>query len=102
MKCTPRARSRSTFSQRRRVQPHLAVHRGRDEDRRARRQRDGRQRVVGKTLREFRDDLRRGRCDEQQIRAVGQFDVARLPAFLFVEEIRHHRMLRQAPAASAA
>ena len=39
--------------------------------------------------------VRSCRCDQQQVRAVRQLNVARSPAFLFVEEARHHRIFRK-------
>ena len=79
------------------MQPHFPVHRRRDQDFGARieRQRHTAQGVIGDTKRQFGHRVRCGRRDEQQVRFVGQFDVRRLPALLFLEEIGDHRMAGQ-------
>ena len=75
--------------------PHLAVHRRREENRRARRQRDRGQRMTGETVREFGDDVRGRRRDEQKIGAIRERDVPGMPAFLFVVETGGHRIFRK-------
>ena len=72
--------------------PHFSVHGRREQNRRARRQRDGGQRMTRQAVRQFGDDVRRGRRDQEKIRAVGQLDVARPPVFLFVEEAGRDRI----------
>ncbi len=80
---------------RRGMRPHFSVHRRRDQNRRSGGERDRRQRMTGETARELCEYVRSCRCDEQQVRAVGQLNVPRSPAFLFVKEARHHRIFRQ-------
>ena len=73
---------------RRGMRPHFSVHRRRDQNRRAGGERDGRERMTRQTVRELGDYVRSCGRDQQQIRAVRKINVARSPAFLFVEEAR--------------
>jgi len=77
------------------VLPHLSVHRGRDEKRRGRGERDLGQRVVRETVCEFRDRVGSGRRDEQKIRAIREFDVAGFPIRPRVPGSRDHRIARE-------
>ena len=58
------------------IAEHVHVHRRRHDDRRARRQRDRSQQIVGEPVRELGNDVGRGRSDYQYIGRVGQPDVA--------------------------
>ena len=49
------------------VLQHMGVHRGREQHRRLRGDVQRRQEIVGDAIREFADDVRGGRRDEQQI-----------------------------------
>src|SRR5215211_6457216 len=80
---------------RRGMRPHFSVHRRRNQNGRTGGERDRRQRMTGQTTRELCEYVRSCRCDEQQVRTVGQLNVPGSPAFLFVEETRHHRIFRQ-------
>jgi hypothetical protein len=77
------------------MRPHFSVHRRRDQNRRTGGERDGRERMTGQTVRELGDYVRSCRRDQQQVRAVCKLNVARSPAFFFVEEARHHWILRK-------
>jgi hypothetical protein len=46
--------------------PHFAVHGRREQNRRAGGERNRGQRMTGEAVREFRDEVARGRCDEQE------------------------------------
>ena len=80
-----------------RVQPHFAVHGGRNQNPGLGIERQGHagEGVVGQAEREFRDAVRGGGRDEQQVRLVGQLDVGRFPALLLVIKIRHDSMARE-------
>ena len=73
--------------------PHFSIHRRRDQNWRARRERDRGERMTREAVREFRDDVRGRRRDEQKIGAICQLDVTGPPVFLFVIETRRHRIL---------
>jgi hypothetical protein len=73
--------------------PHFSIHGGREQNRRARGQCDGCERMIGQAMREFRDDVRCGRRDEKQVRAIRQLDVVRPPVFFFVKEAGRHWLL---------
>jgi hypothetical protein len=67
--------------------PHLSVHRRRDQDLGAGGKGDGGERVTGEPVREFRQNVRCRRRDEEQVRAIGQIDVAGPPAFLLSKKL---------------
>jgi hypothetical protein len=60
---------------RRRVIVHAAIHRGRDQQRRAHRQRGDRQQTIRLAMRKLGDSIGRARCDDEQIGGVSQPDV---------------------------
>ena len=66
---TPRARSSSAFARVAAMRPHARVHRRRDEQRPAVRERRFGEDVVGEPVRELRERVRRARRDEQQVGA---------------------------------
>src|ERR1700730_15628385 len=72
--------------------PHFSMHGGREQNRRACSEGDGRQWVTGQTVREFGDDVRGGGGNQEQVRTIGEIDVTGSPAFFFVIEARHHRI----------
>src|SRR6266516_3144420 len=80
---------------RRGMRPHFSVHRRRDQNRRAGGERDGRERMTRQTMCELGDYVRSSWRDQHQVPAVRKLNVARSPAFFFVEETRHHRIFRQ-------
>ena len=90
--CTPRVRSTSTFCLRRRVLPHLPVHGRRNQERSRRSQRNLRQRMAGQSMRQLGQDIRGRRRDEQQVGAIREFDVERLPASAVSERADDHRV----------
>ena len=48
--------------------------------------------MTGQTMSKFRNNMRGGRCNEKQVRAIGELDVAGPPIFLFVKETGCHRV----------
>ena len=58
-----------------RMLPHVGIHRRREQHRRARRQVERGEEIVGDAVGELADDVRRGRGDEQKLHARGQRDV---------------------------
>ena len=74
------------------MRPHFSIHSGREQDRRARGERDGRERMTGETVRELGDDLRGGWRDEKEVCAIGELDVTGAPIFLFVIEAGRDRI----------
>ena len=70
-----------------RVRPHLAVHGGSNDERCAGGEGDAGQRVVGESASEAGQRGGGGGCDEQQVGAIGQLDVARTQSGLLVEDI---------------
>ena len=64
-------------------------------DGRARGEGDGGEGMIGETVRKFGDDIRGGRRDEEQVRAIRQLDMAGTPVFLFIVETRRYRILGQ-------
>ena len=56
-------------------------------------QRDGRERVTCQSVREFGDYIGGRRRDEEEVSAIGEFDVAGPPIFLFIEETRRDWIL---------
>ena len=77
------------------MQPHLSIHGGRDQNGRARGERDRGERVMRQTVRELGDNVRRRRCDEEEIRSIGQLDVTGPPIFLFIKKTGHDRIFRE-------
>ena len=79
------------------VLPHLAVHGWRDEQLRLRiqRQRNASERVVCKTIRQFRDAIRRRRRDEQDVSFIRETDVCGFPAFFLIVEIGDDGITRE-------
>ncbi|HTD36504.1 MAG TPA: hypothetical protein VK669_03230 [Candidatus Limnocylindrales bacterium] len=70
----PRAQRREMRA-RRLVLEHRGVHRRSDDDRRARRQRDVRQQIVGEPERELRERVRRTRDDREHLGLARERDV---------------------------
>ena len=88
MNSTPRAFKCFDVFLRGGVFPHFAVHGRRHQNWRARRERDGCQRMTGQAMGEFGDDVGRRRRDQKKVGAVGQVDMSRPPVFFFIEETR--------------
>ena len=70
-----RAAKRRDVRLRRGVVPHVRVHRRGDEHRRARREVQRGQKIIGKSVRELRETVGGGRRDEQQVDARRERDV---------------------------
>jgi hypothetical protein len=49
--------------------------------------------MAGQAVRELGDEVRGGRRDHQQVRAIGELDVTGPPILLFIVETRHDRIL---------
>ena len=92
MNSTPRVFNCLHVFLRRRMLPHLSVHGRCEQNRRARRERDRGERMTREPVREFGDDMRRRRRDEQKIGAICQFDVAGTPVLLFIIETCRDRI----------
>src|SRR5205814_645277 len=75
------------------MRPHFSVHRRRDQNRRAGGERNRGQWMVCQPVGELSEDVGGGRRDQKEIRTISQFDMSGPPAFFFVEEARHHRVL---------
>ena len=63
--------------------PHFSVHGRREQNRRARRERDRGQRMTGESVRQLRDDVRRRGSDEEKIWRDRRARYARDASFLF-------------------
>ena len=76
------------------MQPHLAVHRRRDENPRFRvqGQRDASQGVIRQTMRQLGQHIGRCRRNQQQVRLVGELDMRRLPFVIPIEQVRQDRI----------
>ncbi len=78
-----------------RVVPHVDVHRGCEQHRRARRQRDRGDRVVGLPRGQLGDRGRGRRRDHHEVGAIGELDVTDRRLLGQREEAREHRSPRQ-------
>src|SRR5205085_11521546 len=72
--------------------PHFSIHGWRDQNRRARGERNRRERMTGQTMRELCDDVCGGRRDQEQVCAIRESDVTGTPALFFVVEGGRHRI----------
>ena len=70
--------------------PHVHVHRGREQQRRARREHERADQIVGQPGREAREAVRGGRRDDHQLGPVGERDVVDLALFGGVEQLAAH------------
>src|SRR4051812_33834906 len=73
--------------------PHLAVHRGCNQNRRARCQRDRRQRVTSESVRQLRDHICRRRSNQEQVSLIGQSNMSGPPIFPFIVEAGRYWIL---------
>jgi hypothetical protein len=78
-----------------RVLVHVDVHGRRDHDRRAGREEDRAEQIVGEAGGDLRDDVRRRRRDRHHVRRVGEVDVPDLGFLAEVEQIGRHGLTRQ-------
>ena len=70
--------------------PHFSIHGWRDQNGRARGERDRGERMTSQTVRKLGDDVRgRGR-DEQEVRAICEINVAGSPIFFLIVERGGH------------
>ena len=75
-----------------RMQPHLAIHRGCDEQRGLCGKSNSRQRVISEAVSELGDDIRGRGSHEKQVGVVSKFDVTGVPADLFIKNASGYRM----------
>jgi len=72
--------------------PHFSIHGRRDQNGRARGERDRRQRMTRQTVCKFGDDVRGGWRDQDQVCAIREINVARPPVFFLIVEGGRHRI----------
>jgi hypothetical protein len=72
------------------VGPHLPVHRRRDRHRRRARKTQCRQQVVGHPMRKVRDEIGRGRRDDDQVGPARQLDMAHRTLCVLVPQVAAH------------
>ena len=77
------------------MSPHLLIHGRRERKRGFGGQHQCAEQIVRQTVRQTRDAVgARGR-NEQQMRAIREFDMTGTPAFLFIEDTAEHRIARE-------
>jgi hypothetical protein len=88
----PSARSWRDVALRRRVLPHLDVHRGRDQQRAIARDARGREQIVGQAVRHLGDEVGARRRDHDRFDAARKLDVRHVVLEARVPQVGHHRL----------
>ena len=82
---------------RRCIEPHRRVHRWRHQNRLVSCKQHGRRKVVGVPACHSRHEIRRCRCDHDQVAVTRQSDMSDLALLIEIEEIGQHPFIRQRP-----
>src|ERR1700730_490941 len=77
------------------MKPHFTIHGRRYQNRRSGRECDRGERVVRQPERKLSDNVRRCRCDQQQVRSIRQVDMTGMPVRRFSKEIGGYWIARK-------